>query len=166
MRIGEQIDLNDKNRQRYVRVDFYDMDMNLRDTELVSVDFDFYRVLGGYCYIKEKRQIIVGGYCVDLNKKEVNSIATLPHKLKEKLSSCIRINGANGEEYIAIISSKTVYFLNMDLEPVCHADVQGNIMGYWFDGKGHMFMITTKYPYDELCKYKNDSVVRILKLEI
>ncbi len=166
LRIGEQIDLNDKNRQRYVRVDFYDMDMNLRDTELVAVDFRFFEIFGNYCYIKEKRQIVVGGYLVDLNKKMVAPIATLHLKLKEKMSSCIRVSGTEGAEYIAIISQKTVYFLDMNLNPVYYADVKGNIMGYWFDGKGNMFMITTKYPYDELSKYKNDSVVRILKLEI
>ena len=166
LRIGEQTIWDEKSPKKFVRVDFFDTDMKLRDTELVPVDFDFYRVIGGYCYIKEKRQIIVGGYCVDLNKKQVTPIETLHLKLKEKISSCIRITGAKGEDYIAVISPKTVYILNMDLKPVYFANIQGMIMGYWFNGKGDMFMITTKYYWDSPYKYKNDSVVRIVKLEI
>ena len=164
VKIGEYTEYHNGEKERNVRVDFLDYDYNLLSTEYVPVDFDFYRVFGSYCYIKEKRQIVVGGYCVDLEKKTVTAIETLNQKLKDKASSSIRLKGEDGKDYIAVITSKHIYILDLNLKTVSYTNLSGSVMGFWLDEKGHIYLVTTqntwKYPF----KYSNDSKVRLYKL--
>lgn len=167
VKIGEYIEYKkDENPKKSVRVDFLDYEYNLLHTEYVPVDFDFYRVFGSYCYIKEKRQIVMGGYCIDLDKKKVTPIETLNHKLKEKSSSSIRVKGVNGEDYIAVIASKQLYILDMNLKPVSYMKMSDSIMGFWLDDKGYIYLVTFRNEWRYPFKYKDDSRIRIYKKAI
>ena len=154
------------NRKKNVRVDFLDYDQKLLHTEFVPVDFDFYRVFGSYCYIKEKRQIVMGGYCIDIDKKKVTPIETLNQKLKEKSSSSIRVKGENGEDHIAVIASKQIFILDMNLKPVRYTKLSDQIMGFWTDDKGHIYLITSKNAWKYPFKYADDSRIRIYNVRI
>ena len=108
----------------------------------------------------------MGGYCIDIDKKKVTPIETLNQKLKEKSSSSIRVKGENGEDHIAVIASKQIFILDMNLKPVRYTKLSDQIMGFWTDDKGHIYLITSKNAWKYPFKYADDSRIRIYKVRI
>ncbi|WP_022766111.1 hypothetical protein [Butyrivibrio sp. XPD2006] len=166
IRLGGEID--SRTARHAIRVDFFDYDGNLKNTIRIpkTVSIDFNSMFGEYTFIEEKNVIIANGYCIDLDKKEYRPIGNLDTKLKRKFSTCIVTKDSTGKDLILIFAEKTIYVLDMDLNILYSVSCGGIIISYWQDGKGNLFLITSKYHWTMPYNYKADSVIKLQKFQL
>ena len=65
-----------------------------------------------------------------------------------------------------IKAGKTIYVLDMDLNILYSVSCGGIIISYWPDGKGNLFLITSKYHWTMPYNYKADSVIKLQKFQL